>query len=126
MALVLLLAHGRTISLQIDGIIMPATTTLKRALRQFSVDKAACDAAAELLATIKRGPLTDEEVAEAIKEAGDTLALQVETDRIARNQLHYDDLLRHAQCLLRIEEVLARELAWGIRRGYARVDLAAG
>ena len=54
---------------------------------------------------IKRGPLSDDEVAEAIKAAGDLLALQVETDRVAANQLHYDDLLRHAQCLLRIEEV---------------------
>lgn len=101
----IVLAHGRTIGLQIDGMTMPATTTLKRALLQFSGDKAACGAAEELLAAIKRGPLTDDEVAEAIKEAGDTLALQVETDRIAGNQLHYDDLLRHAQCLLRIEEV---------------------
>lgn len=101
----IVLAHGRTIGLQVDGITMPATTTLKRALGQFSGDKAACGAAMELLAAIKRGPLTDDEVVEAIKEAGDTLALQVETDRIAGNQLHYDDLLRHAQCLLRIEEV---------------------
>lgn len=101
----IVLAHGRTIGLQADGMTMPTTTTLKRALRQFSGDKTACGAAAELLAAIKRGPLTDDEVAEAIKEAGDTLALQVETDRIAGNQLHYDDLLRHAQCLLRIGEV---------------------
>jgi DNA helicase II / ATP-dependent DNA helicase PcrA len=101
----IVLAHGRTIGLQVDGITMPTTTTLKRALRQCSGDTAACDAAAELLATIKRGPLTDDEVAEAIKEAGDPLALQVETDRIAGNQLHYDDLLRHAQRLLGIGEV---------------------
>ena len=101
----IVLAHGRTIGLQVDGMTMPATSTLKRALREFSGDKAACGAATELLAAIKRGPLTDDEVVEAIKEAWDALALQVETDQIAGDQLHYDDLLRHAQCLLRIEEV---------------------
>jgi DNA helicase-2/ATP-dependent DNA helicase PcrA len=101
----IVLAHGRTLCLPVGRIVMPTTTTLKRALRQFSGDKAACDSAAELLASVKRGPLTDEEVTEAIKAAGDQLALQVETDRIACNRLHYEDLLRHAQCLLRVPEV---------------------
>jgi ATP-dependent DNA helicase UvrD/PcrA len=101
----IVLAHGRTLRLQVDGMLMPATTTMKKALRQFSSDKDACDAAAELLATIKRAPITDEEVLQAIKDAGDSIALQVEIQRIASNQLHYDDLLRHAQRLLRVREV---------------------
>ena len=101
----IILAHGRTLGLQVDTIAMPTATTLKKALRQFSSDKDACAAAEELLAVIKRRPLTDEEVTEAIKAGGDPLALQVETERTASNQLHYDDLLRHAQCLLHVGEV---------------------
>ena len=101
----IVLAHGRTIGLKVDEIAMPSTNTLKKVLLQFSGDSSARDAAEDLLAAIKREPLSDEDVIEAIKAAGDTLALQVEIQRIESDQLHYDDLLRHAQRLLRIGEV---------------------
>jgi DNA helicase-2/ATP-dependent DNA helicase PcrA len=101
----IVLAHGRTLGLQTDTIVMPTTTTLKKALRQFSGDKDECDAASDLLAAVKRSPISDEEVLEAVQAARNPLALKVETQRIAANRLHYEDLLRHAQRLLNIDEI---------------------
>jgi hypothetical protein len=62
-----------------------------------------------LLSEIKRAPLSDAEVLEAIAQRGRSqsvlLAVKVERARQEANQLHYDDLLRHAQRLLRIPAV---------------------
>ncbi|HXC77610.1 MAG TPA: ATP-dependent helicase [Candidatus Acidoferrum sp.] len=99
------LAHGGTLGMTVEGIGMPTTKTLRKALEQFSTDAATNRASAELLATTKRSRLSDEEVIAALDEAGDALALRVEVERIAANQLHYEDLLRHAQRLLAIDEV---------------------
>lgn len=101
----ILLAHGRTIGLSVSDLVMPNSKTLKRALEQFSSDPNANKASGDLLASIKRRPLSDEEVMAALDAAGDQLARRVEQERIKANQLHYEDLLRHAQRLLAIEQV---------------------
>ena len=101
----LVLAHGRTVGLPADKLKMPTTKTLRRALEAQSRDQGLISAAADALASIKRSPLSDEEVLDALSSPAHALARQVELDRILTDQLHYEDLLRHAQRLLGIEEV---------------------
>lgn len=102
------LAHGRTIGLRMDDLEMPKTSTMRRAMEAAGGGSAMYDAE-RLLAEIKRAPLSDVEVLEAIEQQGQSeavhLAAKVERSRQETNQLHYDDLLRHAQRLLRIPAV---------------------
>ena len=102
------LAHGRTIGLRMDDLGMPKTSTMRRAMEAGGGGQAMYDAE-RLLDEIKRDPLSDAEVLEAIaqreRSQATLLAGKVELSRQAANQLHYNDLLRHAQRLLRIPAV---------------------
>ncbi|WP_287005193.1 UvrD-helicase domain-containing protein [Gordonia sp. UBA7860] len=102
------LAHGSTIGLDVEGLEMPKTSTMRRAMKSAGGGPAMYDAE-HILSDIKRGPLSDAEVLAAIQQRGPVpevvLAEKVERSRQESNQLHYDDLLRHAQCLLRIPAV---------------------
>lgn len=102
------LAHGRTIGLRMDDLGMPKTSTMRRAMEAAGGGDAMYDAE-RLLAEIKRAPLSDAEVLEAIDQRQRSepalLAAKVERSRQEVNQLHYDDLLQHAQRLLRIPAV---------------------
>jgi DNA helicase-2/ATP-dependent DNA helicase PcrA len=100
-----ILAHGRTLGLPVAQLKMPTSKTLRKALSQTSSDPASQRSAADVLAATKRKPLNDEEVLAAVSGPGNELAKQVELVRIASNDLHYEDLLRHAQRLLAIDEV---------------------
>lgn len=103
------LAHGRTIGLRMDDLGMPKTSTAKRAIQEAGGSGSELYDVDALLGEVKRGPLSDIEVLEAITERYSgreaELALAVELARQEANQLHYDDLLRHAQQLLRIPAV---------------------
>ncbi|MEV6894747.1 ATP-dependent helicase [Kribbella sp. NPDC051137] len=101
----IVLSHGRTIGLDPDRLAMPTTKTFGKAIAALSDDKDDRDEAAQLLADIKRGARHDPEVLDLIRRSGNRLAELVELARSAGDQLHYDDLLRHAQCLLRVDEV---------------------
>ena len=102
------LAHGRTIGLRMDDLEMPKTSTMRRAMEAAGGNGAIYEAE-RLLAEIKRSPLSDAEVLETIdqrqRSEATLLAAKVERSRQKANQLHYDDLLRHAQRLLRIPAV---------------------
>ena len=102
------LAHGRTIGLRMDDLGMPKTSTMRRAMEAAGGGDAIYEAE-RLLAEIKSSPLSDAEVLEAIdqrqRSESTFLAAKVERARQEANQLHYDDLLRHAQRLLRIPAV---------------------
>ncbi len=101
----LVLAHGRTLGLPVAELKMPTTKTLRRALEAISSNSSSHRAAAEALAVTKRQPLSDEEILGLLSGPGNELARQVELDRIRSHALHYEDLLRHAQRLLLIDEV---------------------
>ncbi len=101
----IVLAHGPTIGLARNDLLMPTSRTLRKAIQAFSADRNANSAAAELLAELKRSPISDDEVVAALEAAGDALAKAVEVQRSAANQLHYEDLLRHAQRILRIDVI---------------------
>ena len=103
------LAHGRTIGLDMEGLEKPQTSTMRRAMEAEGGGGPVMYDAERILSEVKRGPLTDTEVLEAIQQRGSgdaaVLAEKVERSRQEANQLHYDDLLRHAQRLLRIRAV---------------------
>lgn len=105
----IVLAHGRTIGLEVESLLLPQTSTLRKALESTNADRGLRSAAESMLSAIKRMPLSDDEV---LTELGQQqpdqaceLAEYVERQRQAANQLHYDDLLRHAQRLLLIPAV---------------------
>lgn len=101
-------AHGRTIGLDLDNLLPPKSTTLRRAMEAVDAGPDQSDAE-ELLREIKRQPFSDREVLGAIQDTPPSrardLAVLVETERQAVNQLHYEDLLRHAQRLLQIPAI---------------------
>ncbi|RPA06198.1 UvrD-helicase domain-containing protein [Gordonia sp. OPL2] len=102
------LAHGSTIGLEMKELELPKTSTMRRAMETAGGGPAMYDAE-QILSEIKRGPLSDAEVLAAIQQRDPApevvLAEKVERSRQESNQLHYDDLLRHAQRLLRIPAV---------------------
>lgn len=102
------LAHGRTIGLDMESIVLPKTSTMRKAMEAAGGGTLMYDAE-RVLSEIKRLPLSDAEVLTALRERGDApeylLAGRVEHARQEANQLHYDDLLRHAQRLLQIPAV---------------------
>lgn len=102
------LAHGRTLGLDVDGLELPKTNTMRRAMEAAGGGNEKYDAE-RLLSEIKRGPLSDAEVLAAVRERGSgrvaVLAEKVEQSRQEAGQLHYEDLLRHAQRLLRVPAV---------------------
>jgi DNA helicase II / ATP-dependent DNA helicase PcrA len=105
----IVLAHGRTIGMDLGTLQLPKTSTLPRALEETGEDPDSRRAAAALLDEMKRAPLSEEEVLTALAEYSPDpvadLALKVETARQAANQLHYQDLLRHAHRLLLIPAI---------------------
>ncbi|UUU38719.1 UvrD-helicase domain-containing protein [Streptomyces sp. NBC_00162] len=103
-------AHGRTLGLD-PNTPMPGRSTLAGAISAFTdgMDvgpainrKKAIEAA---LSAAKQGPYDDDEVREALTASGNTYAQQIEAERIEAGIFHFEDLLRHAQRLLRVEKV---------------------
>ncbi|MEU3256024.1 ATP-dependent helicase [Streptomyces sp. NPDC006997] len=103
-------AHGRTLGLD-PNTPMPGRSTLTDAISLFTdgLDigpainrRKAIEAA---LTAAKQGPYDDDEVREALAASGNTFAQQIEAKRLAEGIFHYEDLLRHAQRLLRVEEI---------------------
>lgn len=103
------LAHGRTIGLDVKSLQLPRTNTLGNALRTVGASTADIYRAESLLKALKRKPISDVELLEELQARSSTttsrLAERVERQRQETNQLHYEDLLRHAQRLLRIPAV---------------------
>lgn len=101
-------AHGQTIGLEMEGLELPKTSTTRNAMKAAGGGSDLYDAES-LLSEIKRSPISDSEVLAAIEERPSSqsrsLAERVERARQEANQLHYDDVLRHAQRLLSIPAV---------------------
>lgn len=105
----IVLSHYRTIGLDLSVYVPPTTRTLAKAMREVTTDEDTARDAATLLSEAKRNALTDKEVLAALDASAGRLgreaAIAVETARQASNVLHYDDLLRHAQRLLKVPGV---------------------
>lgn len=105
----IVLSHGRTIGLNVESIKLPRTNTLRQAIEEAGAQGNAVYRVEQILSEIKRNPFSDAEVIAAIHEYSPeqeaSIAISVERSRQAANQLHYNDLLRHAQRLLRIPAI---------------------
>lgn len=103
------LAHGRTIGMTMEDLQMPKTTTLRKAMVAAGGSGSQMYEAECILGEIKRRPYTDAEIFNVLQQQPPSPALklaeEVELERQEKNQLHYDDLLRHAQRLLRVPGV---------------------
>jgi len=103
-------AHARTIGLPAD-FELPGRRTLARAIEPhiarlpFGAASAKRDEIEAALREAKQQPASDHDVLVTLANTGATVALTIERDRQLRGLLHYDDLLRHAQRLLRIKPV---------------------
>ena len=102
-------AHGRTIGLESSGVELPKTSTMRKAMEATGGGGPTMYDAERILSEVKRKPRSDAEVLTAIERLGAgpavDLAHLIEASRQESAQLHYDDLLRHAQRLLRIPAV---------------------
>lgn len=97
-------SHGDTIGIP-TSFDMPTKRTLPVALTGQAQTGEDTKAAEALLSTSKRDAISDDEVMQLLVQAEDDLAQRVEAGRIEAGQIHYDDLLRHAQRLLRNQSV---------------------
>lgn len=103
-------AHGRTIGIDPDSP-MPGRSTLATAISTFTdglaigpaIDRKKSIEAA--LSEAKRGAYSDDQVRGALISSGNVFAQEIEDERRKQGILHFDDLLRHAQRLLRIKEI---------------------
>lgn len=103
------LAHGRTIGLKMEDLQQPKTSILRKAMLEAGGSRHVMYDAELMLSEVKRHPFSDAEVLDALQRYPEgqvrELAVKVECARQRVNQLHYDDLLRHAQCLLHIPAI---------------------
>ncbi|WIE83358.1 ATP-dependent helicase [Curtobacterium sp. MCPF17_021] len=102
--------HGRTLGIPID-FDPPNDRTQDDVVDVYLeglTEREANDVRARIngeLGEAKRGPYSDAEVLERLRDGGDERSLLVEEHRQRSGQLFYDDLLRHAQRLLRVPQV---------------------
>jgi DNA helicase-2/ATP-dependent DNA helicase PcrA len=97
-------AHHKTIGLA-AGFNFPQPAWQRRALAGITSNRNSQAAAKDLLAELKRQPLTDGELMQRLTDSGNTIALQLERRRHDEAYLDYGDLQRLAQLILRNERV---------------------
>jgi DNA helicase-2/ATP-dependent DNA helicase PcrA len=97
-------AHHKTIGLP-EALTFPRPAWQRRALAELTSDRRAQATARDLLAELKRQPLTDDELIQRLDDAGNRVALEFERRRRAENYLDYGDLQRFAQLILQNERV---------------------
>ncbi|WP_431220097.1 UvrD-helicase domain-containing protein [Leifsonia xyli] len=97
-------AHAATIGLRGD-FALPTTRWLADTASSLGAGWESRKAAEQRLLEVKSQPISDEEVQDQLNGSGDELALAIERARIESNRLDYQDLIRHAQRLLRVPEV---------------------
>lgn len=103
-------SHGNVIDLP-NNFEVPDKRTLSTMINPYLEGLSENDAAAkrslieDQLRAAKQGPFTDAEVQRRLGTDADPLTKEVEAQRQREGQLFYDDLLRHAQRVLRYEGV---------------------
>lgn len=97
-------AHGPLIGLDRD-YSPPNPAWLRRALAAQPGGKQVRREAEELLGTMKRQPLTDDELLDALRDSGNDIALAIEQQRLDEKHIDYGDLIRYAQLIVRNDRV---------------------
>ncbi|MDO5285409.1 MAG: UvrD-helicase domain-containing protein, partial [Actinomycetia bacterium] len=103
-----ILAHGRTLPDRPDRMSLPTRSTAGKDLERVVPDTSERAAAVDLLGQVKSSPLSDDEIITRLQDSDDpgaASALEVEQIRQEAMRLDYDDLLRHAQRILRVSAV---------------------
>lgn len=106
----ILRAHGKLVDVD-PSFPMPGKRTLAAAVRPWTEGMnigAAIRRGKEIEDVLRRSkaaPISDEEVLLRLEQSGDHAALSIERDRQQSGQMHYDDILRHAQRILQIPAV---------------------
>jgi DNA helicase-2/ATP-dependent DNA helicase PcrA len=93
-------AHGKTIGLNPE-LILPEEPWLRRLRRSLGIDfnnDGAFDAA---LKSSKHGAFSDSEVMERLEASENDAAVQYEETLRENGRIDYDDLIRHAACILK-------------------------
>ena len=93
-------AHHRAIGVPAD-FTFPRPAWQRRALAVISGDRTAQAAARELLSSLNREALSDDELMARLVANGNTVAVALEQTRRDENYIDYGDLQRYAQLILR-------------------------
>ncbi|WP_437773481.1 UvrD-helicase domain-containing protein [Arthrobacter sp. KNU40] len=106
----ILRSHGRTLNID-PGFEMPDKRTQADAITPFLTgmpEDESHDLARRIendLREAKQGPNTDANVLHTLSSIRMEVSLQIETTRQSSGTLYFDDLLRHAQRLIRVKEI---------------------
>lgn len=99
-------AHHKAIGLD-PGFSMPVKAWQRKTMATLTSDKREVSAALELLGTLKREAISDQDLLERVATAGNRVALAYERRRQEEQYIDYGDLLRYAQLILRNPRVAA-------------------
>ena len=99
-------AHHKAIGLD-PGYSMPVKAWQRKTMATLTSDKREVSAALELLGTLKREAISDQDLLERVATAGNRVALAYERRRQEEQYIDYADLLRYAQLILRNPRVAA-------------------
>ena len=97
-------AHASTIGMD-PNLQLPDSDWIGDQFRSRDTPWGTRDSVSELVRSLKQEALTDEQVAEGIDLAGNSLARELEQLRVSEGRLTYDDLLRLAELILASDDV---------------------
>lgn len=97
-------AHHRAIDVP-TGFTFPRPAWQRRALAEITNDRSAQSAARDLLSTLNREALSDDEVMNRLVVQGNQVAIALEQKRREENYIDYGDLQRYAQLILRNDRI---------------------
>ena len=97
-------AHASTIGMD-PGLQLPDSDWVGDQFRSRDTPWKTRDSVTELFRSLKQNPLTDEQVAEGLDILGNSLAKELEAQRVMEGRLTYDDLLRLAELILNSDDV---------------------
>jgi len=112
----ILLAHGRTIGLDPETLVVPQRRAHSARQAQAGITWANRDQVEAVLRSAKGSGQSDEEVLATLEAAGNRVALTYERLLRSENAIDFEDLLRHAARILQNDEV-----ALGYRKHFAAV-----
>lgn len=99
-------AHHKAIGLD-PGYSMPVKSWQRKTMAALTSDKREAAGAFDLLGSLKREAISDQELLERVTASGNAVALAYEQRRQQEQYIDYGDLLRYAQLILRNPRVAA-------------------
>ena len=97
-------AHGSVIGLDPD-MEMPDSDWVTERCFELGAGWGGKDVVTDIFRSLKQRPLTEAQVDAELAALGNSLAIQIEQERLAANRATYDDLLRYAELILHNDAV---------------------